>query len=66
MLTVLVILATVTLGAAMAGYVMWWASHQSTLVNVVVAMLLALVVMIGGLLIALGFMRAYTWPLNPF
>jgi hypothetical protein len=66
MLTVLVILAAVTLGAALAACVMWWASHQSTLVNVVVAMLLALGVMVGGLLIATAFMRAYTRPLNPF
>ena len=65
MLTVLIILAAVTLGTALAGYVMWWASHQSTLVNIGVAMLLALLVMFGGLLIALAIMRAYTRPLNP-
>jgi hypothetical protein len=61
MLTVIVILAAVTLGAALAGYVMWWASHQSTLVNIGVAMLLALVVMFGGFLIALVVRRVYDY-----
>jgi hypothetical protein len=61
MLTVLVILVAVTLGAALAGYVMWWASHQSTMVNIGVAMLLALLVMFGGLLIALAVRSFYDY-----
>jgi hypothetical protein len=65
MVGVVVILAAVSLAAALAGYVMWWASHRSTLVNVAVAMLLALLVMVGGMLIALAITRAYTRPLDP-
>jgi len=51
--------------AAAAGYVMWWASHRSTLVSICVGMLLALLAFVTAIFIGLMLMRSYTAPLNP-
>ena len=66
MLTALTILAAVGALAALAGYVLCWASHQTTLVNIGMAILLALLVTVTALIIAFVMMRVYTRPLNPF
>jgi hypothetical protein len=65
MLTVAIVLALVSAGAAAAGYVMWWASHQSTLVNICIAMLLAVLAFAIAIFIGYVLMRFYAAPLNP-
>ena len=59
MLTALVIVVLAGAAAVAGGYVMWWASHRSTWVNICVALLLGLLALATAVLI--GFVMTRLW-----
>ena len=65
MLVGLVIVVLAGAAAIAAGYIMWWASHRSTLVNLCVGMLLGLLALATAVFIGYVMMRFWSSPLNP-
>ena len=65
MLTAAVVIVLAGVCSVAAGYVMWWASHRSTLVNLFVGMLLALAAFAAAVFIGYLIMRFWMSPLNP-
>ena len=64
MLAGLVIIVLAGAAAVAAGYVMWWASHRSTLMNICIAMLLGILVLATAVFIGYVMTRVWISPLD--
>jgi hypothetical protein len=64
MLIGVIVVALAGACAVAAGYVLWWASHRSTLVNLFAGMLLGLVAFAAAVFIGYLIMRFWISPLN--